>query len=108
MARRISLAGAMKYQLLQVNVYPFFVFAVILLVSNSCVRVLFHSDTCHFIRTGMPFVPVCPVFSRVREYWSCFTLKSYPWLLRCNFTIGLNFGIRHKSSSSSKLVHGLT
>jgi hypothetical protein len=63
-----TLAGAMKYQLLQVNVYPFFVFAVIVLVSNSCVRALFHSDTCDFIRTGMPFVPVCPVFSRAREY----------------------------------------
>jgi hypothetical protein len=33
----LTLAGTMKYRLPQVNVYPFFVFAVILLVSNSCV-----------------------------------------------------------------------
>jgi hypothetical protein len=33
----LSLAGAMKYQFPQVNIYLFFVFAVILLVRNSCV-----------------------------------------------------------------------
>jgi hypothetical protein len=31
----LTLAGAMKYHLPQVNVYPLFVFAVILLVNNS-------------------------------------------------------------------------
>jgi hypothetical protein len=33
----LSLAGAMKYQFPQVNIYLFFVSAVILLVDNSCV-----------------------------------------------------------------------
>jgi hypothetical protein len=41
----LTLAGAMKYQLPQVNVYPFIVFAVILLVRNSCVSST--TNTCY-------------------------------------------------------------